>query len=53
MNRMKFQSLRHFRTDEENAQLRKIGEQIKKRLIRIFEVEAARRHCSHAFRRRS
>ena len=50
MNRMESQSFRHLRTDEENAELRKIGEKIKKRLQRIFEAEAARRHCNHALR---
>jgi hypothetical protein len=48
---MKYQTFRYLRTDKENAELRKIGEQIKKRLIRIFEAEAARKRCRHVFRR--
>jgi hypothetical protein len=52
MKRIKFQSLRHLRTADENAQLRRIGEKIKRRLKRIFEAEAARRDCGHFFRYR-
>jgi hypothetical protein len=43
----------NLRTDEENEELRKIGEQIKRRLIRIFEAEVTRRHCNHASRRKT
>jgi hypothetical protein len=38
---MKPQSL-YLRTEEENAELRKVGEQIKARLTRIFEAKTSK-----------
>jgi hypothetical protein len=52
MSRINFQALCLLRTDKENAQLRKIGEQIKRRLTRIFAAEAAKKNCNHHSRRR-